>query len=340
MKTPSLRSAAALAAVTLLLAVGIGSAETITVDAQVTTGTRTFALKTLAGGGLDALTLGAAGERGFVTSVTDERYERVGYQVTATMSNLYKVTNGTFDCTRSIPASGLGIGFLASPVSVSDVAGLVEPVWDLAGTLTGALATTLGVASGTAFAVTAFPGERVEHALAGTFTGLQDALPIKVAPGPGGSFTAPAAHPTCGSGAGSPTSRLLMNGTGSNLAALFTWLQDAIMTAADVGGDAAVDAAELVATGAADDPTLAAATRAALASAGVSLTLLDALIAANTVTMTQLYELLDATLRPVTALVGQTGSYLALPKLTLSIPDGTPPGTYRGTLTVTQVDVP
>lgn len=340
MRLASGRTVVALTSVVLLLAGGVGSAETVTVSAEISGGSRTFELKTLSGGGLGSLALGTAGERAFVSSVTDDRYDRVGYQVTATMSNLYRFAGGAFDCTLSIPAAGLGIGFLASPVAVSDVAAVLDPVWDLSGTLTGTLATTLGVASGTAVTVTGAAGTRAEHALAGVFSGAEDALPVKVAPGAGGAFTNAAAHPTCGSAASAPTSRLLMDGNGSNLAALFAWVQDRIISAADVGGDAAVDAAELVTSGAADESALAASTRAALASAGVSLSLLDTLIAANTVTMTQIFETLDATLRPVTSLLGQSGAYLALPKLTLAVPTGTAPGTYRGTLTVTQVDVP
>lgn len=331
---------AAFVGVALVAASGVGLAASVPIEAAVEVGTRTFTLSSLTGGTLDRIALGTTGSAGFVANVTDARYSRVGYQVTANLSDLYKISGSSFDCTKSIAASNFSLGFLASPVALSDIAALVDPVWDLAGSVTGTLAAVLGVASGTAVTISNFSGERAEHALAGVFSGVEDALPIKVAAGSGGAFTAPAPHATCAPSAASPTSRLLMDGTGSNLAALFTWVQDEITETADTDSGGTVDANELVTSGAADNAALAASVRTALQTSGVALTTLDTLIAAGTVTMTEIYTTLTATLDPLAAIVGQTGTYLALPKLAAVIPNGTTTGTYRGTLTVTLVDVP
>lgn len=331
----------AIVSVALSAATGVGHADTVTVEAAVNVGTRTFTLSDLSGASLDAIALGTTGSAGFVANVADVRYDRVGYQVTANLSDLYKVSGSSFDCSKKIAASNFALGFLASPIALSDIAALVDPVWDLAGTVTGTLATALGVASGTAVTVSNFAGERAEHVLAGAFTGVEDALPIKVAAGSGGPFTAPAPHATCDLSPGSPaTSRLLMGGTGSDLAALFAWVEDALTSTADSNASGTVTGNEMVTSGTAADATLAAAVRTALGTSGVALAAFDTLIAAGTITMTQIYATLTATLDPVAALVGQTGTYLALPKLAATIPDTATTGTYRGTLTVTLIDVP
>lgn len=333
--------AAAIVAVTVIAGSGIGSADPVTIEAAVTSGTRTFTLSSLTGSSLDSIALGTSGSAGFVSNVTDARYSRVGYQVTANLSDLYKVSGSTYDCTKRIASSNFTLGFLASPIALTDIAALVDPVWDLTGTVSGALATSLGVASGTAVTVSNLAAERAEHTLAGAFTGIEDALPIKVAAGSGGAFTSPAPHAGCApTPGGTATSRLLMDGTGSDLSALFAWVQDALTDAADVNGNGTVTATELASSGVADDATLAEAVRTALGASGVALAAFDTLIAAGTITMTQIYDTLSATLEPVTSLVGQSGTYLASPKVSSSIPSGTSAGTYRGTLTVTLVDVP
>lgn len=335
------RALPALVMAGMLATAGAGFGETVTVEASVLTGTRTLAVKSLTGGALDSIALGTVGSTGFVADVADVRYDRVGYQVTATLSDLYGYDSDSFDCGRKIDAASFSLGFLTSPTSVTDVGALVDAVWDLAGQLTGTLATLLGVADGTAVTVTGVAAERAEHALDGAFQGIEDTLPIKVGAGSGGAFSAPAPHSACDpSGASSPTARLVMNGNASDLTAMLDWVKNEVLDAADPNDDNAVTASELVSSGSVGDATMAEAVRAGLQAAGVDLVLLDALIADGLVTMDDIYQALTATLRDVTELAGQTGTYLALPKLVASVPGSTPAGTYRGTMTITLVDVP
>lgn len=324
-----------------LVAIGAsGTAGPLTVEAVVPGGTRTLTVASLSGGDLDTLSLGATGTAGFVANVTDLAYDRAGYQVTASMSGLYAVSGSGYDCERAIPSSALSLSFLVSPVSVSDLAALAQPLWDLVGSLEATLATTLGVAGGTLVSAADVAGEQVSGTLAGAYAGIEDVLPVQVASGAGGAFDDPAPHEGCDPAPGAaPTSRLVMSGETSDLGALFAWLAGEITSAADAGGDATVSADELVSTGTVTDETMAAAVRAALDAAGVSLALLDALVSAGTVTMTEIYASLEATLDPITSLLGQSGTYLAMPALGIDLPEDAAPGTYRGTLTLTLVDV-
>jgi hypothetical protein len=117
-------------------------------------------------------------------------------------------------------------------------------------------------------------------------------------------------------------------------------VEAAVRDAADQNGDGTITASELVASGAVDSGTMASSVRQALIDAGVDSATLDTAIAAGAVSYAQLFALLNATLGTITGLTGQSGTYLSLPKLTVSVPAGTAPGAYRGTLTVTLVDVP
>jgi hypothetical protein len=322
-------------------AVAASFAETVTVDAIVGGGSRTLTLKTLSGSNLDALALGAAGSAPFVANVTDARYSRAGYQINATLSDMYLVSGSGFDCSTKIPSGSFSLGFLVNPISVSDVKAVVQPVWDLSGSLTGTLATLLGVGAGTPVTVSNLEGEQLDERLDGAFSGTEDALPVKVAKGTAGAFSAPAPHASCAATpGGTPTTRSIMDGSKSDLSALYTWVGNSVTDEADANSDGAITANELVSNGAVSDGAMSAAVRDALATAGVNLTTLDTLVAGGTVSMSQIYATLTATLDPVASLVGQTGSYTATPKLDLSIPSGAGPGTYRGTMTVTLVDTP
>ncbi len=325
---------------TLLLIPVLGRAETVTISASVVAGTRTLAVKSVDGGTVSSVTLGAGGTAGFMVDVRDLAYSRSGYQVSASLSDLYQLSGSTYDCTKKIPASSMAMGFLASPISLTDVAAVATPVWDLTGQLTGALATTLGTASPTAFSVANLAGTQAQRTRSGVYSGTESVLPVTVAAGTGGAFALPAAHAGCAPApAGSPTTRLIMSGGQQNQAALFTWVQDGFRSAADQNSNGTITGTELLNSGSVGSSQLAEATRTALGVAGVNLALLDTLVNAGTVQMSTIYAAMTATLDPITSLAGQSGTYVSLPKLTATIPTGTGAGTYTGTMTVTLVDL-
>lgn len=322
--------------------VGMGSgalAQSITVEAQVVGGTRTHALKTLSGNDLTAVTFGSTGSFPFLSDVTDVQYDRAGYQVTATLSDLYAWDGAEFECGTKLDASAVSLGWVVDPTSVTDVAALPSTAWDLTGELDGALVTLLG-ATGTTVSVTDLAGQEVDQALEGVFDGLEDSLPVQVDTGTGGAFTQPAPHSTCEPTPADPaTVHSIQEGSPSDLTALFDWVTDEVTSAADLDTSGDITGTELVDSGLVDDADLADAVRQALADIGVDLGLLDSLLSSGTLAMEDIYELLTATLDPITSLLGQTGTYVATPELSLSVPGGVPGGTYRGTMTVTLLDV-
>lgn len=323
--------------------VGMGSgalAQSITVEAQVVGGTRAHALKTLSGNDLTAVTFGASGSFPFLSDVTDVQYDRTGYQVTATLSDLYAWDGAEFECGTKLDASAVSLGWVVDPTSVTDVEALPSTVWDLTGQLDATLAALLGVPEGTTITVTDLSGEQIDRALAGVFDGLEDSLPVQVDTGTGGAFTNPAPHSTCEPAPADPaTVRSIQEGSPSDLTALFNWVTDQVTAAADVDTSGDITGSELVDSGEVSDADLADAVRQALADAGVDLGLLDTLLADGTITMDDIYQLLTATLDPITSLLGQTGTYVATPELSLSVPGAVSGGTYRGTMTVTLLDV-
>lgn len=334
------RLAGALTAALVLAIPAIGRADTVTVQALVSVGTRTMAVKAIGGGALSSLSLGNGAGTGFMVTVTDVAYQRNGYQVSANLSDLYAVSGSTFDCARKLPASSLTLGYLSNPTSLTGIGAVGQPVWNLSGSLTGLLATTLGVASGTAFSATGVNGNAVEKTLSGVFAGTEATLPMSLGEGGSGAFSAPAGHSTCApSPAGSPTSKLVMSGGAQNQAGMLTWVQNAVVNGADQNLNGVVTGSELVGSGSIGSAELATAVRTALGNAGVNLGLLDTLLNAGTVSLADLFGVTTATLQPLTSVGGQSGTYIALPKLSASIPAGTASGTYRGTLTVTLVDL-
>lgn len=329
-------------AVLVLVVMGAGPAalgqQNIPVSTTVVGGTRTLTLLSPSGGSLDSISLGTSGSSPFIGNVTDLAYSRAGYQVSAALSDLYSYDGASYDCGKKIPSSSFGLEFLVDPTSVVDVAALTQPVWDLSGSITGALATTLGVPSGTAIAAVGVQGEAVERALAGAFTGIEDALPIKVQAGSGGAFSNPAPH-SCDADATGATARSIMDGSVSSAADMLGWVTTAVEDAADLNDNGVITAAELVNAGEVLNGTMAPAVRQALIDAGVNATTLDSLIALGSLDLGTVYALLTATLQPVLDVLGQTGTYIALPKLVSAVGSGTAPGTYRGTLVVTMVDL-
>ncbi len=329
----------ALVLVTTLSAGSSALAQPIPVETSVVSGTRTLTLKSLVGDELTGVSMGTTGTAGFVANVTDLQYSRAGYQVTAALSNLYLHDGAGYDCSKTLGALNFSLDFLVDPVTVADVEAIAEAVWDLTGSLPGDLALLLGVAGGTVVDVTGLDGEQLGRDLAGVLQGVEDSLPIKVAPGTGGAFENPGPHADCDPTPSSTTTLSLQNGTDSDLSDLFTWVGSEITAAADPDSNGVISATELVDSGEVNADAMAEAVRQALSDAGVNLGLLDSLIDAGTLSITDIYDVLEATLEPVTALLGQTGTYLSLPKLNVSVPAGTSAGTYRGTLTVTLVDV-
>lgn len=333
------RAALAFIMLAVLAAGSEAWAAPITVETTVIGGTRTLTLKSLSGTDLNSIALGTTGQAPFLSDVTDIQYDHAGYQVSAVLSNLYAFDGADFTCTSKIDSSALSLDFLTHPISLTDIAALPAPTWDLTGQIGTTLGALLGVPGTTVINATNVAAERIDRTLSGILTGAEDTLPIKVATGQSGAFTNPGPQATCDPSPASPTTRLLQAGTANSAIDLFTWITNSVNSAADDNPNGTITGSELVSTGQVTDAVMSEAVRSALSSAGVDLGTLDTLLNAGTVTMSDIYAVLVATVDAISSLVGQTGTYLSVPKLVVNVPNGTPSGTFRGTMTVTLVDL-
>lgn len=311
------------------LAAGVGSAyasqsSTITVGATVINGTRTLNVKDVTGAAISSLTLGAGHGGALLVNVTDVNYAHVGYQVTATMSNLYPYGTGYDFNGTPIPSSAISMSFPGSLYDVANLSTLVTPLVHLTDS-TGLFAaanldaTVTGITS---------PVQTLATTVTQATTSLLDQLPVRVTAGTGGAFTNPAAV-TGQSGTFSPTPVDVMDGASQSLNALLTDL----LTKLNAG---VLTAQDLVTAGLLDQNSVVAA-----AATTLGLTP-DQLTAAQIASIMSSVSASVSDLQPLTSLgdkiLGQSGSYNTVPKLSLTLPAQQPAGTYQGELTLTLMD--
>jgi hypothetical protein len=300
---------------------------------------RTLLLYDTAGQPLSALDL-SSGTKSFVAEVLDSSYGLAGFTVQASMSNLYGYNNGTWSCTASIPSSSVSI---ATPSSLLDLSGLgssLTPKFVVNGNLSsvlGSLVTTLGLSTATVTnaAVTGLGQTLSQSQLAGGATGqiigsqlstLAGDLPVQLLAGSGGAFANPAADPTganCGQSGSSATQVGVMNGV-SNTAGLNSDLSGVLSQLPSQS------ATTYITDGYMDSNSVVSAVATAL---GIPINLLSPFTSAieNTLTVS-----LAST--PLTSgLTTESGTYASSPAMTVNT-TGVPNGSYRGTLTITEVD--
>lgn len=342
-----------------LVAVGAPARADTSTDVLLATiaGSRTLSVTTPTGTNLDggALDLGTSHTGAFVVSVTDVTYDHVGYQVSSTLSNLYRFQGG-FNCDRKVDSADLAVAFPVDP-QLQDLEAIIQGLVDLEGTVSPALAdlldplgviNTLLVGAGldplVGRPLSAGADEiaaQLQDALSGVLDGADSLLPVKVSNGSAGAFGSPAAHPDCGGGAPSPTSRLLMSGNAGSLGGFVQGLIDDLaalvdgITAADMVGDGTIDAAAAQAAAAAAVQGLADDLNAQLAGLGL-----------GPVTLPQTGGVIDQVLQELEGvlgtvdLLGQSGIGVSVPNLDASPASAPQSGVYRGRMVVTIVDVP
>lgn len=323
-----LRIAAATGAITLLAGAGSAFAvqgSTITVGATVINGTRTLNVKDVAGGAVSSLALGAGHGGALLINVSDLNYAHVGYQVTATMSNLYPYSSGYQFGQTPIPSSAVS---LASPGNLLDIANLSTLVTPLIHLTDSALPfTALTPLNATVTGTTTSVSTLASTVTQATITALGDELPVRIATGGGGAFTNPAGV-TGQSGTFNPTAVDVLDGTAQSLAALLTDLKNSL-------NNTKTTAQDFVTAGLLDQNSVltAAATQLGVTTdqlTGAQIT--QIMNAAATVTDLQpLAGLTDKVL-------GQTGSYNTVSQLSLQVPAQQPAGNYQGELTLTLMD--
>ena len=321
------RLVAAAGAITLLAGAGSAFAQgsTITVGATVINGTRTLNVKDVAGGAVSSLALGTGHGGALLVNVSDINYAHVGYQVTATMSNLYPY-NGSYQFNQTpIPSSAVNLSFPGGLLDVANLSTLVTPLIHL--TDSAAPFTPLTQLNATVTGTTTSVATLASTVTQATIGTLGNELPVRIATGGGGAFTNPAGV-TGQSGTFNPTAVSVLDGTAQSLAGLLSDLTSAL-------NNAKTTAQDFVAAGLLDQNSVLAAAAAQLGLTTDQLTgaqITQIMNAAATVTGLQpLAGLTDQVL-------GQTGSYNTVPQLSLQVPAQQPAGNYQGELTLTLMD--
>ena len=324
-----LRIVAAAGALTLVAGAGSAYAvqgSTITVGATVINGTRTLNVKDVAGGAVSSLALGAGHGGALLVNVSDINYAHVGYQVTATMSNLYPYSNGNYQFNQApIPSSAVSLSFPGGLLDVANLSTLVTPLIHLTDSALPftALTPLNATVSGTTTSVATLATTVTQS----TITALGNELPVRVATGGGGAFTNPAGV-TGQSGTFNPTAVGVLDGTAQSLSELLNDLTSAL-------NNAKTTAQDFVTAGLLDQNSVLAAAAAQLG------------LTTDQLTGAQITQIMNAaatvsSLQPLAGLtdevLGQTGSYNTVPQLSLQVPSQQPAGNYQGELTLTLMD--
>jgi hypothetical protein len=302
-------------------------------------GGRTLALYNSSGQALSSLDL-SQGANSFEAAVTDTNYTQTGFSVTATMSNLYGYSAGTYNCSQKIPSTDISLSSPSGLLEATGISGAATPSITLSGNLTSILGSVLLGALGLSSAnitnmpVTATSQALTEAQLAGGHTGeligtvLSGAntdLPIAISSASGGAFTNPAADPSgasCGVTGSSATSIDVENGS-ANATGL---LSDVTSVVNSLGSPT-------TATTLISDGWLSASNVMTQVSQTLGVPLAD---------ISGLQSAILAALTPTVASVPGTGvtvngQYNATPVMSINA-SGVASGTYQGQLTVTLAD--
>jgi hypothetical protein len=299
---------------------------TVPVTLAVVNGTRTLTVTDPTGAaiGNSGLPLGVGHGGEFLVNVTDTNYQHAGYQVSATMTNLYPYAAGNFNFNGTpIPANAVSLGYPSNLLDLSDLETLVTPVVHLTGAINllgiGLPVNVNQTLNGTTQSVQTLTNAVTKSTLASVL----DQLPVTLQTGDTGTFDSAAALPGEPTAHPNPTSKVLMSGDAQSPTA--SGLLAALNT--DFGGKTAQ---QLVNAGLLDQGSVISAVAQQL---GVTPGLL------SNGDITTILSGLTGTVSNLTGgILGQTGSYNTLPALSVDVPASASTGVYRGQLVVTLMD--
>src|SRR3954451_2517421 len=201
----SRRALAALAAAGTLVVPVAAFADSSTVPVTTVvgaTGTRTLAVTDPTGAAIGAsgLPLGAGHGGAMLVNVTDLNYQHAGYQVSATMSNLYPWTGSAHDFPGApIPSSAISVDYPSGLLDLLNVKSLVDPVVHLTGSLTvGGLGLPTAInqnVDGATSSVQTLASTVTQATLASALASALAELPVTLQTGETGAFSAAAGLP-------------------------------------------------------------------------------------------------------------------------------------------------
>lgn len=302
------------------------SSSSVPVTTVVVTGTRTLTVTDPTGAsiGANGLPLGAGHGGALLVNVTDTNYKNAGYQVSATMTNLYPWSAGAFDFNgTAIPSGAISVSYPAGLLDLVDVKSLVSPVVKLTGTITlGAVPLPISISQTVDGAVTTAQS-LADTVTKSTLASVLTQLPVTLQTGDTGAFSNAAGLPGEPTSHPNPTSLNLMSGNAQQPVA------SALVSAlnAAYGGDTVQ---QLLTAGLLDQNAVVSAVAQ---QAGITPDMITN--AERTAIMTSLTGTIDSLSGSI---VGQSGSYNTMPALSINVPASAAAGTYRGQLVVTLMD--
>lgn len=328
---PKTRVLTALAALALSAGAMPASAQsTVTVTLDTTASSRTLHVENMAGQPLSSLDFGSVRSLPFRVRVVDSSFTRTPFTVSATMSNLYLDNAGTPVYGTRIASSNVAVGSQANPLNILGVSAAVQPLVNTVSTVTDStICSTLGVAmtlvgstNACVLNASSLTGNVQNLGVNVDLNNLTN-LPLLPQANETGSFTN--ADYSTGAGAGdtagktaaagiTPTPRRLVAGAPAVTSTVLNALTDALVK---------TPLSTLVPTASVTSALQSQfATTWALLTSGQ----IDAILASTA-----------GTPLPVTAsqVLSQTGTYMSLPTLAVTVPGGVPAGQYKGTLVVT-----
>lgn len=326
------RAAVAVAAVGALgIAAVVPAGAQVDVDVAVdnTGGSRTLYIEDLKGQSLSELDFGNNRSLPFRARVVDSTMDRAGFSVSAAMTKLYLDDGGTLDHSTAIHSQHVSLAGAGDPLNVLDPEALVEPVFDVVSEISDStICNLLGLPV----------VDGVCTIEASDVVGLTQTVPLDVdlsdlsnlpllpqSAEPGAfddpSFAGVGADDPDASGAPAATTRRLVAGSPVEDSTVLSNVEAAL-------GDVL---SGLTVTEKIDEAVLIGALRDAVGPAWdlLSDTQVDTVIAATVATVQNL---------AADALLAQSGTYMSFPLLNVLVPDGTPGGTFQGTLVITGLE--
>lgn len=310
----------------LVAAIVAGPAQSQTsVDVTLSTGagTRTLFVENMLGQELTGLDFGTGRSLPFRVRVVDSEFGRQGFNVSATMTHLYKDNSGTLDYATKVASSDVSLGSQTQPLNVLSVDAKVQPLVNTVSTITdGTICGVLELLmSGGACVIdtTNLVGNIQTVTVPVDLSDLSN-LPLLPQANETGAFTNPE-YGTGTAGFGDPnkdatpaTARRVLAGSRVDTSVVLDELASLLATTPLA---TLVPVETVVAALQAQFPT----TWGLLSAAQI-----DAII------LSTVGSVVPLTLSEVLA---QSGTYMSLPTLDVNVPDGTTPGDYQGTLVVT-----
>jgi hypothetical protein len=287
------------------------------------------------------------GPAGFVTNVTDTSNCDVGFQVSATMSNLYQYTPGTtptWTCANTIASSKVSFTQPTNPLSLNNISALIDtPTLALTGALSGLtiLGTTLSNVTNALVPgslTTSSTNPLISQTGLGLPAGellnsLYAALPLQIqASSNTGVFTSPATAPAgCTGGGTTPTSLTVMSGA-SNTGLLTSGVTNYLDTITGTATGTAIPVTDLITDGILSQASVLGAVLPAALQAVISLLTpleITNILSAITVTVSNT--------APVLNTLTESGLYTSLSDIAVNTASATA-GEYEGQLTLTLVN--